>query len=170
MWAICERSLLSLVILFTKKGCEADSSSSSRPIHYSFQDSAAPYGSGPLLGPGFLPFLFFTPIFGIHMVMKRQSREAVLRAGLSSRLQASSWCPPSDSTGLMSGFLQHSGQVFKPAGNSMGICERLMTGFHVWPGSLQPTLSPLCPIGHSASSQVLVVVYGKKKKIIIAFV
>ncbi|GAA6108702.1 uncharacterized [Tachysurus ichikawai] len=48
-------------------GPPAYSSSSSRPIHYSFQDSAAPYGTGPLLGPGFLPFLFFTPNFGIHM-------------------------------------------------------------------------------------------------------
>ncbi|KAK9960156.1 hypothetical protein ABG768_010231, partial [Culter alburnus] len=48
---------------------EADSSSS-RSIHYSFQDPAAPYGSGPLLGPGRLCFFL-----GIDMVMELRRKE-----------------------------------------------------------------------------------------------
>lgn len=135
-----------------KKGCEADSSNSSRPIHYSFPDSAAPYGSGPLLGSGFLPFLFFfTPIHEIHMVMKQQSTGAVLRAGLSSRLQASSWCPPSDSTGLMSGFFATFSSSPRTSWEQYG---------HLWKSNdrlsclawfIIAPYKPLCPVCHSAS-------------------
>lgn len=170
MRAICERSLLSLVILFTKKGLWGRFQQQ-QPSHSLFiPELGSSIWTWASAEPGLSPIPFFYP----HPQDSYGNEAAEQKSCSESRpeFQAPSFI-------LMPAIWLHWSHVrflcnillksFEPSGNSMGICERLMTGFHVWPGSLLAPSKPFCPVCHGASPdfpvQVLELIKTKRGKL-----